>query len=114
MQKGYYSADRARSFAAGREGHGAAATRRSGGHDHGEVARQAENAGLGARRTKLPSASSTKPSTRAPETVLLSCNRGAMPQEMFLNQIRRIGKEVLPRLQAHKITRVKFAEGIGD
>jgi alkanesulfonate monooxygenase SsuD/methylene tetrahydromethanopterin reductase-like flavin-dependent oxidoreductase (luciferase family) len=48
------------------------------------------------------------------ETVLLSCNRGAMPQEMFLNQIRRIGEEVLPRLHAHKITRVRLAEGMND
>ena len=44
------------------------------------------------------------------ETVLLMCNRGAMPKEMFLNQIRRLGAEVLPRLHAHKITRVPFAE----
>jgi hypothetical protein len=33
-----------------------------------------------------------------------------MPQEMFLNQIRRIGAEVLPRLQAHKVKTVPFAE----
>ncbi len=45
-------------------------------------------------------------------TALLICNRGALPQEMFLNQIRRLGKEVLPRLKAHKISGVKFAEGI--
>jgi len=45
-------------------------------------------------------------------TVLLVCNRGALPQEMFLNQLRRIGKEVLPRLKAHKIAKVKFAEGV--
>jgi len=44
------------------------------------------------------------------QTVLLVCNRGAMPYEMYLNQIRRIGQEVLPRLQKHKVTRVKFAE----
>jgi alkanesulfonate monooxygenase SsuD/methylene tetrahydromethanopterin reductase-like flavin-dependent oxidoreductase (luciferase family) len=44
------------------------------------------------------------------ETILVSMNRGAMPQEMFLNQIQRFGKEVLPRLQAHKITRVPYAE----
>jgi alkanesulfonate monooxygenase SsuD/methylene tetrahydromethanopterin reductase-like flavin-dependent oxidoreductase (luciferase family) len=42
--------------------------------------------------------------------VLLVCNRGDMPQEMFLNQIRRIGTEVLPRLQAHKVTTVPFAD----
>jgi alkanesulfonate monooxygenase SsuD/methylene tetrahydromethanopterin reductase-like flavin-dependent oxidoreductase (luciferase family) len=46
-------------------------------------------------------------------TVMLMCNGGAMPQEMFLNQIRRIGREVLPRLKAHKVMRVKYAEGIG-
>ena len=44
------------------------------------------------------------------ETVLLICNRGAMPKELFINQIRRLGAEVLPRLKAHKITRVPFAE----
>src|SRR5262249_46652280 len=42
-------------------------------------------------------------------TVLLMCNAGAMPQEMFLKQIRRLGEEVLPRLKAHKITRVPAA-----
>ena len=36
-------------------------------------------------------------------TVLLMCNRGAMPTEMFLNQIRRLGEEVMPRLQAHGV-----------
>jgi alkanesulfonate monooxygenase SsuD/methylene tetrahydromethanopterin reductase-like flavin-dependent oxidoreductase (luciferase family) len=43
-------------------------------------------------------------------TILVSMNRGAMPQEMFLRQIERFGKEVLPRLQAHQITRVPLAE----
>lgn len=46
------------------------------------------------------------------QSVLLVINRGGMPQEMYLNQIRRIGEEVLPRLQRHKITSVKFAEGV--
>jgi alkanesulfonate monooxygenase SsuD/methylene tetrahydromethanopterin reductase-like flavin-dependent oxidoreductase (luciferase family) len=46
------------------------------------------------------------------ETVLVSMNRGAMPQDMFLNQIHRFGKEVLPRLQAHKVTRVPLAETV--
>ncbi len=44
------------------------------------------------------------------ETLLVSMNRGAMPHEMFLNQIRRFGQEVLPKLQAHKITHVPAAE----
>jgi alkanesulfonate monooxygenase SsuD/methylene tetrahydromethanopterin reductase-like flavin-dependent oxidoreductase (luciferase family) len=36
-------------------------------------------------------------------TVLVNMNRGAMPQEMFLEQIRRFGREVLPALQAHEV-----------
>ena len=44
------------------------------------------------------------------ETVLVSMNRGAMPHEMFIEQIRRFAREVLPALQAHQITRVPPAE----
>lgn len=36
-------------------------------------------------------------------SLLVSLNRGAMPQELFMNQIRRFGREVLPRLQAHQV-----------
>jgi alkanesulfonate monooxygenase SsuD/methylene tetrahydromethanopterin reductase-like flavin-dependent oxidoreductase (luciferase family) len=36
--------------------------------------------------------------------VLLSLNRGAMPQEMFLEQLRRFAADVLPALQAHQVT----------
>jgi alkanesulfonate monooxygenase SsuD/methylene tetrahydromethanopterin reductase-like flavin-dependent oxidoreductase (luciferase family) len=43
-------------------------------------------------------------------TILVSMNRGAVPQDMFLNQIRRFGTEVLPLLQRHQITRVPLAE----
>jgi hypothetical protein len=43
-------------------------------------------------------------------TILVSMNRGAMPQEMFLNQIHRFATEVLPRLQRHAIVRVPLAE----
>ena len=38
-------------------------------------------------------------------TVLINVNRGAMPQEMFMNQVQRIGSKVLPALQAHQVTR---------
>jgi len=41
--------------------------------------------------------------------VTVSLNRGAMPQEMFLNQIRRFATEVLPRLQTHEVTQVPLA-----
>jgi len=44
--------------------------------------------------------------------VQIGFNRGAMPQDMFLNQIRRFGRDVLPILQAHEITRVPAAEEI--
>jgi len=43
-------------------------------------------------------------------TILVSMNRGAVPQEMFLNQIRRFGTEILLRLQRHEIARVPLAE----
>ena len=42
-------------------------------------------------------------------TVQLTFNRGAMPHDMFLEQIRRFAKDVLPALQAHAITSVPLA-----
>jgi alkanesulfonate monooxygenase SsuD/methylene tetrahydromethanopterin reductase-like flavin-dependent oxidoreductase (luciferase family) len=42
-------------------------------------------------------------------TVLVNLNRGAMPHEMFLHQIRRFAREVLPTLQAHEVTAVPAA-----
>ena len=33
-----------------------------------------------------------------------------MPHEMFLEQIRRVADKVLPRLQAHAVTRVPPAD----
>jgi alkanesulfonate monooxygenase SsuD/methylene tetrahydromethanopterin reductase-like flavin-dependent oxidoreductase (luciferase family) len=42
--------------------------------------------------------------------VLINMNRGAMPQDMFLEQIRRFGREVLPALQAHKVSLAHIAE----
>jgi alkanesulfonate monooxygenase SsuD/methylene tetrahydromethanopterin reductase-like flavin-dependent oxidoreductase (luciferase family) len=41
-------------------------------------------------------------------TVLLNFNRGSMPREMFLNQLRRFAREVLPALQAHQVSLVPF------
>lgn len=43
-------------------------------------------------------------------TVLLSFNRGAMPNEMFVEQIRRFAREVLPALHAHELSRVPLPE----
>lgn len=39
-------------------------------------------------------------------TELVSLNRGAMPHEVFLHQIRRFAREVLPALQAHEVRAV--------
>jgi alkanesulfonate monooxygenase SsuD/methylene tetrahydromethanopterin reductase-like flavin-dependent oxidoreductase (luciferase family) len=44
------------------------------------------------------------------DTVQISLNRGVLPHEMFMEQIRRFAAEVLPALQAHKVTRVPLAE----
>ena len=44
-------------------------------------------------------------------TLIVSINRGAVPQEMFLKQIRRFGTEVLPILQRHRVA--PFAEAVG-
>lgn len=43
-------------------------------------------------------------------TVQLSFNRGAMPHEQFVEQIRRFASDVLPALQTHAITSVPLAE----
>jgi hypothetical protein len=45
-------------------------------------------------------------------TVLINFNRGAMPHEMFMEQIRRFAAQVLPAVQAHEVTAVKLAEEI--
>ncbi len=42
-------------------------------------------------------------------TLLLNMNVGAMSYEVFLEQIRRFGRDVLPKLQAHQVKRVPAA-----
>ena len=37
------------------------------------------------------------------DTLLVSLNRGVMPHDMFMNQIRRFARDVLPALHAHQI-----------
>ena len=44
------------------------------------------------------------------DMVQIGLNRGAMPHEMFIEQIRRFAREVLPILQAHRVERVPAAE----
>jgi alkanesulfonate monooxygenase SsuD/methylene tetrahydromethanopterin reductase-like flavin-dependent oxidoreductase (luciferase family) len=43
-------------------------------------------------------------------TVQIGFNRGAMPHDMFMNQIRRFAAEVLPRLQMHRVETVPLVE----
>jgi alkanesulfonate monooxygenase SsuD/methylene tetrahydromethanopterin reductase-like flavin-dependent oxidoreductase (luciferase family) len=42
--------------------------------------------------------------------VQLALNRGCLPQDLFMNQIERFAREVLPRLQAHEVKVVPAAE----
>jgi len=44
------------------------------------------------------------------DNVQISLNRGALPHEMFIEQIRRFAREVLPALQSHRVERVPLAE----
>ena len=39
-------------------------------------------------------------------SLLLNVNLGARPNKLFIEQIRRFGREVLPKLQAHQVRRV--------
>ena len=41
--------------------------------------------------------------------VQISLNRGVLPHEMFMEQIRRFARDVLPALQAHRVERVPLA-----
>jgi hypothetical protein len=45
-------------------------------------------------------------------TVQVSLNRGALPHEMFMQQIRRFAAEVLPALQSHQVERVPLADEV--
>ena len=41
--------------------------------------------------------------TMGANRMLLNLNLGALPFDMFMEQVRRFGREVLPRLQAHQV-----------
>jgi alkanesulfonate monooxygenase SsuD/methylene tetrahydromethanopterin reductase-like flavin-dependent oxidoreductase (luciferase family) len=44
--------------------------------------------------------------------LLLNMNLGALPHDMHLEQVRRFGRDVLPKLQAHQVRRVPAAENV--
>ena len=44
--------------------------------------------------------------TAGATNVQISLNRGVLPHKMFMEQIRRFARDVLPALQAHKVETV--------
>jgi alkanesulfonate monooxygenase SsuD/methylene tetrahydromethanopterin reductase-like flavin-dependent oxidoreductase (luciferase family) len=42
--------------------------------------------------------------------LLINVNFGAMPNDLFMEQVRRFGRDVLPKLQAHQVTRIPAME----
>jgi hypothetical protein len=46
------------------------------------------------------------------DNVQISLNRGVLPHAMFMEQIRRFARDVLPALQAHRVERVPLAEEV--
>jgi alkanesulfonate monooxygenase SsuD/methylene tetrahydromethanopterin reductase-like flavin-dependent oxidoreductase (luciferase family) len=74
-----------------------------------DVARQAERLPWGKADEVIERIKTIADHTGA-NSIQVSFNRGAMPQEMFIEQIRRFAREVLPALQAHEVKRVPLAE----
>jgi alkanesulfonate monooxygenase SsuD/methylene tetrahydromethanopterin reductase-like flavin-dependent oxidoreductase (luciferase family) len=44
-------------------------------------------------------------------SLLLNMNLGALPHDLFMEQIRRFGRDVLPKLQAHQVRQVPRLAG---
>ncbi|HMK80500.1 MAG TPA: LLM class flavin-dependent oxidoreductase [Xanthobacteraceae bacterium] len=44
--------------------------------------------------------------------LLINVSFGAMPNDLFLEQVRRFGREVLPKLQAHQVKRIPAMEAV--
>ena len=74
-----------------------------------DVARMAERLAWGTPQEVIERITSHVDRTGA-NTIQVMLNAGAMPQELYLEQIRRFAREVLPALQAHEVKRVPFAE----
>jgi alkanesulfonate monooxygenase SsuD/methylene tetrahydromethanopterin reductase-like flavin-dependent oxidoreductase (luciferase family) len=74
-----------------------------------DVARMAERLAWGTPKEVIERITTHVDRTGA-NTIQVMLNAGAMPQEMYIEQIRRFAREVLPALQAHEVTRVPVAE----
>jgi alkanesulfonate monooxygenase SsuD/methylene tetrahydromethanopterin reductase-like flavin-dependent oxidoreductase (luciferase family) len=75
-----------------------------------DVARQAEDWAWGAPAEIVARIVHAADSAGA-NHVQVIMNRGVLPIDMFREQIRRFGKEVLPALQAHTVERVPIHDG---
>jgi hypothetical protein len=64
---------------------------------------------MGPRRRSDPADPEAAESAGA-DNVQISLNRGVLPHEMFMEQIRRFARDVLPGLQAHRVVLVPLAE----
>ncbi|SEN93136.1 Flavin-dependent oxidoreductase, luciferase family (includes alkanesulfonate monooxygenase SsuD and methylene tetrahydromethanopterin reductase) [Rhodospirillales bacterium URHD0017] len=73
-----------------------------------DVERMAENMPWGAA-SEVAERIIAQAEAAGANTVQIGFNRGAMPHDMFMNQIRRFAAEVLPRLQAHEVRTVPLA-----
>ena len=74
-----------------------------------DVARQAENMPWGTAGEVKERIIDAAERTGA-NCINVSFNRGGLPHELFLEQIRRFARDVLPALQAHEVRRVPLGE----
>ena len=76
-----------------------------------DVARRAENMPWGTADEVAERLIAAADRTGA-ATIHVRMNTGAMPHEMFVEQIRRFAEKVLPKLQAHKVNGVPIAADV--
>jgi len=74
-----------------------------------QLAEQAEHMPLGTADEVIARIIDAAESAGA-NTVQLAMNRGALPHDLFMAQIERFAREVLPALQAHEVKTVPAAE----
>ncbi len=67
-------------------------------HDHGRRSSATPSSGRGGRPDEVIEKIVAAADHAGAATVLVNMNRGAMPQEMFLEQVHRFGSKVLPAL----------------
>jgi alkanesulfonate monooxygenase SsuD/methylene tetrahydromethanopterin reductase-like flavin-dependent oxidoreductase (luciferase family) len=76
-----------------------------------QLAEQAEAMPMGTANEVIERVIAAADSAGA-NTVQLAMNRGALPHDLFMAQIERFAREVLPALQAHEVKTVPAAEEV--